>query len=197
MDVNFKYNVSLESLDDALKILRTYVQEQKKLDESKRAVIEHAKYVGASLDTPSIRDKIDEIERKKGGNQIESHCAFDECIAKFEAAFEEIETPNGGAVDPGVMLMMEHDMYTRPRQLEHVQQQYADNPTMLNLIEKYAAKKNWPGFNVLHDASRYTTGINEVRRAAKGVFSDYNGYFGDFILKYDTGEKLLDFYTEG
>lgn len=197
MNIDYKYLPDTTSLDEALKILRTYINSQRKLDEEKTAVLEHAKYIGASLDVPSIRDKINEIERRKGASQIDSHCAFDECLAKFEEAFEEVETPNGSAVDRDVLLMLENNMYTRPRQLEHVQRQFLDNPTMLNIIERYAAKQNWPDFNVMHDASRYTRGINEVKRAAKGIFSDYNGYFSDFVCKYDTSDKVLDFYAEG
>ena len=194
MNIVYKLNVDNGNLDNALKALRGHVAKGRALDNEESAVKEHFKYIGVSLETPSAKDKLDQIRQKRAALGYDTRAEFDECFEAFANSYYDCETPNGEMIDQNVVYLLDKGMYTTPKQLEHVQKKFADNLTMLRMIESYAAKKNWPDFDVQIDNGQYVTALAGLRDLRDGVLHDHSGYNAMFVEKYDTADKLMEFY---
>lgn len=196
MNINFKLNVDRTHIDNALKVLHGHIAKGRALDNEEKAVKDHFAYIGQSLATQSARDKLEEIQQKRAALAYESRAAFNEFLEAYEDNYHELENPNGEHIDKNILSLIEHDMYILPYQLEYVQKKHADNLTMLRLIENYAKKKEWPGFEVQVDSSQYRHALAGIQHLRDGVLYNHNGYDADFVTKYDTADKLIAYYNE-
>lgn len=195
MNINFKLNIDRTNIDNALKVLHGHIAKGRALDNEEKAVKDHFAYIGQSLATQSARDKLEEIRQKRATLAYESRAAFNEFLEAYEDDFHELENPNGEHIDKNILSLIEHDMYILPYQLEYVQKKYADNLTMLRLVENYAKKKEWPDFEVQVDSPQHRRALAGLQYLRDGVLYNHSGYDADFVAKYDTANKLMEYYA--
>ena len=110
----------------------------------------------------------------------------------FTHALDDVMLPDGRSIDVGDAALLEHNLLRTTSELRALQRRYEGNTAMLRMIDDYAKRHKWDGFeSYKFDDAHYLREFAEDRLdMARAIADGYEGQTVNYNASYF--EKHLD-----
>lgn len=128
--------------------------------------------------------------------------AFANDIAEFRGAIRAqtlVRGENLNAMTDRDMELLDRELIETPEELDAIRRRYAVNinPAMLRMIERYARKHNWGGFDFVVSVKPYTDAADRLESLAADIFNGANSPAEKELARYTTLETFVDSLAGG